>query len=85
MSMLADIRCPLVLAVPNHGQKHRLDCDRRAERIIPCYLVGYHKFKPKSQYNSKIKVVYDTFSILSPYKYEKWRFAVISLLIPIAA
>ena len=31
--------------------RHRLDCDRRAEWIIPCYLVGYHKFKPKSQYN----------------------------------
>ena len=24
---------PLVLTVPNHGQKHRLDCDRRAESI----------------------------------------------------
>ena len=28
----------------------RLDCDRRGEWIILCYLVGYHKFKPKSQY-----------------------------------
>ena len=33
MSMLAEIRCPLVLTVPNHGQKHRLDYDRRAESI----------------------------------------------------
>ena len=33
MSMIAEIRCPLALTVPNHGQKHRLDCDRRAESI----------------------------------------------------
>ena len=45
MSMLAKIiRCPLVLA----GAGPRTEAQTQ---LIVCYLVGYHKFKPKSQYN----------------------------------
>ena len=47
MSMLAEIRCPLVLAVPN--QNHR--SPDAQNQLIHCSLVGSHKFKPKSQYN----------------------------------
>ena len=47
MSMLAEIRCPLVLAVPN--QNHR-STDAQ-NQLIHCSLVGSHKFKPKSQYD----------------------------------
>ena len=50
MSMLAEIRCPLVLAVSN--QNNRRTDSHNDEQIILCSLVGSHKFKPKSQYNS---------------------------------
>ena len=46
MSMLAEIRCPVVLAVPN--QNHR-STDAQ-NQLIHCSVVGSHKFKPKSQY-----------------------------------
>ena len=49
MSMLAEIRCPLVLGVPN--QNHRRTDSHNDEQIILCSLAGSHKFKPKSQYN----------------------------------
>ena len=46
MSMLAEIiRCPLVLA----GAGPRTEAQTQ---LIVCYLVGYHKFKPKSQYQN---------------------------------
>ena len=48
MSILAEIRCPLVLAVPN--QSHRLTYSHNDEQIILCSMEGSHKFKPKSQY-----------------------------------
>ena len=53
MSMLAEIRCPLVLAVPN--QNHR-STDAQ-NQLIHCSLVGSHKFKPKSQYNVTVILV----------------------------
>ena len=43
MSMLAEIRCPLVLA----GAGPRTEAQTQ---LIDCSLVGSHKFKPKSQY-----------------------------------
>ena len=49
MSMLAEIRCPLVLVVPNHGQT----VTDAQNQLIVCSLVGSHKFKPKSQYKLK--------------------------------
>ena len=48
MSMLAEIRCPLVLA----GAGPRTEAQTQ---LIVCYLVGYHKFKPKSQYNTSVQ------------------------------
>ena len=58
MSMLAEIRCPLVLAVPN--QNHRCTYSDNDEQIILCRLVGSHKFKPKSQYNGCVFNVVDS-------------------------
>ncbi len=49
MAMLAEIRCPLVLAMPN--QNHRRTDSHNDAQIISCSLVGSHKFKPNSQYN----------------------------------
>ena len=56
MSMLAEIRCPLVLAVPNqnHGRteaQNRLMTDAQNQLIV-CSLVGSHKIKLKSQYKA---------------------------------
>ena len=50
MSMLAEIRLPLVLSVPN--QNHR-STDAQ-NQLMHCSLVGSHKFKPKSQYNAHL-------------------------------
>ena len=44
------IRCPLVLAVPNQNHR-RTDAQNQ---LIHCSLVGYHKFKPKSQYKGSV-------------------------------
>ena len=46
MSMLAEIRCSLVLAVPNQNN--------RITDLHLCCLVGSHKLKPKSQYNPSV-------------------------------
>ena len=59
MSMLADIRFPLVLAVPNQNQERtkaqtRLMTDAQNQLIV-CSLVGSHKFKPKSQYKHRLR------------------------------
>ena len=45
MCMLADIGCPLVFGVC----KSQTDND---EQLIPWCLVGYLKFKPRSQYEA---------------------------------
>ena len=63
MSMLSEIRCPLVLA----GAGPRTEAQTQ---LIVYSLVGSHKFKPKSQYNissaSSSAPVYGHTSAASP-------------------
>ena len=72
MSMLAEIRCPLVLAVPpgvggaeQKSQTHRCTDSHNDEQTILCSLVGSHKFKPKSQYNGVMAVFMFAAAILA--------------------